>query len=1123
MAVVERKNIPLLLRMLPVDHLRGVADVLEEQARDFTRIEAEYLRSCPPPEPEDCVHCLSCKYVGLPSEMRLHEWRQHVVGPQEGVRAIEAAIRSKIADLGSKQLLELFAAARPKASKPRAAKRSRRQPAPTLARGDDLPPAEEPDSQSGRANAVVAVVPAPQLSRPATKSAAPCPTPVPMKKVPIPPANVPAAVPDDPVELDYSALIRLPPDEQQVELGYRLSKRIPIRLAPLAGRIVGMLLESDAVDVVFLLEHPAELAEKIVASVSLLARMAPMANDDPDPDRPRKRPATGGQRPADDTEVSPHPHGATVRPLAVVAAVTVFPSGICATESVAALCESAGCHTSPEAVCAISNTVSGVPAAPGNVWIAVKASAVYPQMPALGTIQKGSECFQASDDLWSTCVNFIAIESVERWEPMSCFTLRGPPQSMSTARLVAAIVEEPPGHFTTAFPPFAPSICGCLIALYSLGLPEHCQAWTGTNCPVASMALPSTARRMGCGPKACEKWRCFSCNAVHAHGEACSICFEVSDTETAAVPHPGPKRQQCMMCHRLLVTQSNRNLGCPRCRPSAPLAPETFSHVLVPLIAAAAEHPHPGVAPLRTFVSPTLLGDAVAVVRRLAGHRLSLLTWSNNYVPASVQNSLLQDCWAEPQFAAFVERARLFPRGPAVPPADLAQGRPARAPSTWRCPGCNTHLPLGDACFGCAQREDDAPLATPRAPPSNATHPLPPIVPSRADPLLSPTSSSEVSSPSTSSGSGGLLASVSSSVVPSSESEDLLPPSMPSRRPARVAVRAPLPVPDSPPPMSGRLPVSSCPDEAAQPFPVTCSLPAAPVAPHPRTPLPVCNCGRIGTGRQGRHCAGCPRSSQVVRERITPCGVPNSQLLPESGPGDDDPTWAPPISYLELAALDVPLFSSVPRGARFAVSSALAAAAIGASEASFWRTLAFPKLVLSVPNLARGGTTARTKVLLRRALQFGTKHYEALFQEAKLAVRVTQTDAEPPVSWPVEDQSPGLILDTDVDPARVPPCVVERAAALARQGFVGRAAACLRCAAKAPVNEETVNLLRLPAPGFGIPWARRGGRASLDRQPFGGCSSPSSPHVPSRFFRRSIWIDPATSVGIVQCPRLRAP
>ena len=401
----------------------------------------------------------------------------------------------------------------------------------------------------------------------------------------------------------------------------------------------------------------------------------------------------------------------------------------------------------------------------------------------------------------------------------------------------------------------------------------------------------------------------------------------------------------------------------------------------------------------------------------------------------------------------------------------------ARASSLWRCSGCGGQFPLGDRCYACdagEHDEEDAPPAvlaprkkkshTARIEPSgtgdvSATAPRAPPVASQSPgsiPLFPASDASASGAPLLSAGddepifqrwarthpplcdtSGSSSAECSVAVSSSSSSSDeedvLFPPS------AHASISVPPP---------------AQPASAA----ATSSQPAG----------RQCTCPRAGSGTQGRHRAGCQLSRQAARLRTIPIAVANSQLLPESAPVDDDPAWSPPIPYAVLAALDVPLFSSVPRGARFAVSAALAAAAIGSGEASFWRVLAFAKLVLAVPVLSRGGASLRTKVLLRRAALFGTGHFVCLLDEAKLCARVPDPESASTVSWPVVDLSPGLILDTDVDPALVPPSVVSRAAALARQGFVGRAAACLRCATVAPFDDATAAALRLlhPASDF---------------------------------------------------------
>jgi len=111
------------------------AEVACEEIRDWLALTRSFVAGrARLAKPEECAACTWCRFVGVPRDLDLHVWKQHVVGPQEAAQALMVAqLKAK-----AEAMLELLRKAyvdspwkpephKSEPSKPRAAKRARKR------------------------------------------------------------------------------------------------------------------------------------------------------------------------------------------------------------------------------------------------------------------------------------------------------------------------------------------------------------------------------------------------------------------------------------------------------------------------------------------------------------------------------------------------------------------------------------------------------------------------------------------------------------------------------------------------------------------------------------------------------------------------------------------------------------------------------------------------------------------------------------------------------------------------------------------------------------------------------------------------------------------------------------
>lgn len=238
----------------------------------------------------------------------------------------------------------------------------------------------------------------------------------------------------------------------------------------------------------------------------------------------------------------------------------------------------------------------------------------------------------------------------------------------------------------------------------------------------------------------------------------------------------------------------------------------------------------------------------------------------------------------------------------------------------------------------------------------------------------------------------------------------------------------------------------------------------------------LCTCPRTAKTRQGRHCIGCPLSSQAFSNTNTDKaryrkGFDFGELSTHVTPHekiDENRKFTPPISGIELLNLNLFPLRFIPRTAKSVVASAAATAFSAPRDVKWWLILAFSKLVLS----RRGPESGLIESLVRRARMFAALDIDKLLEEAK---RESERNAasgdkapafEPGKDAPKRTQYSELDECTKADDEKI-----NKAIALAKQGEISRAMSALSASPIAPISDTVIAELREKHPlakGSGI-------------------------------------------------------
>ena len=170
---------------------------------------------------------------------------------------------------------------------------------------------------------------------------------------------------------------------------------------------------------------------------------------------------------------------------------------------------------------------------------------------------------------------------------------------------------------------------------------------------------------------------------------------------------------------------------------------------------------------------------------------------------------------------------------------------------------------------------------------------------------------------------------------------------------------------------------------------------SAPASPASRN----CTCGRR-LGRSGRHCIGCPLSTQRVSARVSglPLALRNEISLgnaPQVAAGDAEE----PPNVESILAMNVPMLRSIPKSARSALAASLVSSLLGGSWEKF---LIAPKLLFSRP---RDGSLIAAQLRGRAAL-FSCGKFSALIRECAESQRTDHGAMHG--GFPIEETPLGL-------------------------------------------------------------------------------------------------------------------
>jgi hypothetical protein len=226
-----------------------------------------------------------------------------------------------------------------------------------------------------------------------------------------------------------------------------------------------------------------------------------------------------------------------------------------------------------------------------------------------------------------------------------------------------------------------------------------------------------------------------------------------------------------------------------------------------------------------------------------------------------------------------------------------------------------------------------------------------------------------------------------------------------------------------------------------------------------------CNCKTAANKKkQGRHATGCPKSKgaknteKALPKAIRDLGIHLQQLTKEdpvvpveekmvSGP--------PPASFADIPLLPKSVLRSIPTAARASVGEVLALILRRLhpdKPDTWWRLMAFSRLVLGGVNGLRG--PARSKTVMRRSKLCSFGMWADLWEQASgpPTARVPESYTTNPVEDLLRFSIPHLA-------DQVPIQALTKAVARVRQGECGRAMCALSCAASAPANLETFEKL----------------------------------------------------------------
>ncbi|KAJ9445642.1 hypothetical protein DIPPA_09275 [Diplonema papillatum] len=252
--------------------------------------------------------------------------------------------------------------------------------------------------------------------------------------------------------------------------------------------------------------------------------------------------------------------------------------------------------------------------------------------------------------------------------------------------------------------------------------------------------------------------------------------------------------------------------------------------------------------------------------------------------------------------------------------------------------------------------------------------------------------------------------------------------------------------------------------------------PAAPPPPAPAAPPPVCLCGRL-PGVQGRHRNMCPLS-RAYRPDAAPAAPPannHRRRAPAAGQAAD-PAAGPahaafeeemPFSFAEISALAVPKLERIPLDAQLVVAAQLAKAlqlAATGSVTGWLRLHSFATLVLFKPR--RGGRKKVAAALRSRCHLWAHGRFGELWTEAQEVAAGRRQAGVPPVRFLVMDEDDNQIgrfvgLATDVEDAdQLDAKTVQQVIRRTKARWFGKAVAALSAAKVAPVNEETLGVMR---------------------------------------------------------------
>jgi hypothetical protein len=260
---------------------------------------------------------------------------------------------------------------------------------------------------------------------------------------------------------------------------------------------------------------------------------------------------------------------------------------------------------------------------------------------------------------------------------------------------------------------------------------------------------------------------------------------------------------------------------------------------------------------------------------------------------------------------------------------------------------------------------------------------------------------------------------------------------------ARTADSAPLPV-DAPRVDFVSFAAGAAPTHTVAPLPAAMRSIARPSDASPLRP--GCTCGPSRLPRQ-LHDEACPLSAARRRRTLPP--EPQVPIAPPAAVPLPGALRSPLPPILEIAALNWPVFDSIPQRARPSVAAAFARTVAELDSPDGWTLLfAFARVVLAKPR-SRRCTSADVMIARSRRwpheaaelLRGVADDYAASPPPRQSEQRFPVADIDLPRGWSTPE------LDTSVDLDSLPSDVARKVLALARRGYFSRAVASLSAAA----------------------------------------------------------------------------